>query len=90
MLYDRRELVRLVADARVVRQRDPSTLCHLPQPFVIRAIGRETINVPFYGKSRFAQDSGELQAKVAVGEEDSIQAARSYRTASSISSTVKS
>jgi len=48
------------------------------------------ISVLLYREASIAQDAGELQAKIAVGEEDNVQATRSYRTARSISAGLRS
>lgn len=48
------------------------------------------VGVSFYEKSGVAKDGWELQAEIAVSEEDNTQAARSYSTASSISAVLSS
>jgi hypothetical protein len=90
VLDDGRELVRLVADARVMRQGDPTAARDIPQPFVVRAIGREVIGVPLYAKSGVSKDGWKLQTEIAIREEDNTQATRSYRMASSISARLRS
>ena len=85
VLDDGRKLVRLIADAPIVRDGDPAVARDIAQPFVVRAIRREVIGVSLYAKSGVTEDGGELQAKVTIGEEDNTQATCSYRMASSIS-----
>lgn len=73
----RRELVWLVADAGVVGEGDPFAPTDLRQPVFVRTSGREVIAVSLDGEARALQDLREEGAKVAIGEEDTRQAARS-------------
>ncbi len=82
---DRRKLVRRVPNPLVVRDRYAAAFSDVPQPLLVRAIGCETVVVPFNRESGSGQNFGELLAKIAVCEKDETQAARSYSTASSIS-----
>ncbi len=88
--HHRAQLVGLVPDAAVVGERDPSPLPNRSKPYLVGAGGREVIQVTLDGQPCGGQDCGETRAEVAVGEEDNSQAARSYRTACSISSALKS
>ena len=90
MLDDGRELVRLVTDAPVMCDANPAVARNTTQPFVVGAVRCEMIGVSFYVKSGVAKDGWELQAEIAVSEEDNTQAARSYSTASSISAALSS
>ncbi len=49
----------------------------------------EVVAVAFYLKTAGLQDCGKLMSEVAIGEKDSTQAARSYRTACSMSASLK-
>jgi hypothetical protein len=90
VLDDGRELVRLVADAPVMRNGNPAAARDTSQPLVVRTVRREVVGVSFYVKAGVAKDGWELQAEIAVSEEDNTQAARSYSTASSISTALSS
>lgn len=74
---DRGKFVRLVPDAAVMTERHPATSCGLSQPHVVRTVVREMVNVPLDGQTAAAKNLRELQAEVAVGEENNTQAARS-------------
>lgn len=87
---DRGKFVRLVPDAAVMTERNPATSCSLTQPYIVRAIVREVVDMPLDSQPRAAKNLRELQAEVAVGEENNTQAARSYRTACSMSSRLSS
>lgn len=86
MLHDRITLVDPVADTLVVGDRDAAMRAAVFQPLLIRAIGWKQIMVPFDLKAGCGQDGRELLPEITVGEINAGQAARSYRTASSISS----
>ena len=77
VLNDGRELVRLVADSRVVGQRHPSMSGISLQPDIVSTVWREVIAMSLYGQACITQDPRELQAKVSVGKEDNVQATRS-------------
>ena len=87
---NRGKFVRLVPDAAVMTERNPATSCGLSQPYVVRTVVREMVDMPLDGQLGAAKDLRELQAEVAVGEENNTQAARSYRTACSMSSRLSS
>lgn len=82
---DRAELVRLLTDARVMRERAPAALRHCGQPFFVRSIRAKVITMPLGGDSGFVQEIREDVAEVAISKEDNAQAARSYSTACSMS-----
>ncbi len=90
VLNDSGKLVGFVANARVVRERNPAERGYLTQPHVVLAVVSKVVAVSLYGKARIAQDAGKLQAKIAVGKEDNVQATRSYSTACSISPGLRS
>ena len=48
------------------------------------------VTVSLYDEPTVTKDGGKLQSKIAIREEDNAQAARSYSTASSMSSVVRS
>lgn len=85
VLDDGGKLVGFVANARVVRERDPAAHGDLTEPHVVLAVAGEVIAVSLYREARIAQDAWELEAKIPVGKEDNVQATRSYSTACSIS-----
>ena len=85
-----RELVRLVADAAIVGQGDPSAPADLGQPLFVRALSPEVIAVVLNADASASQDLREEDAEVAICEEDKRQAARSKTTASSTASLVRS
>lgn len=85
MTHNRSQLVGLVTDPLVMRDRDAAVLPDVLEPLLVGAVVREAIEVPFDGQSGGREDVGKAVAEIAVGEEDKPQAARSYSTASSIS-----
>ena len=72
-----RQLVRRVADAAVVRDRDPATPPDLTQPGLVGTIGRKVVAVALDVQAGGGEDVAEPVAEVPVGEEDTCQAARS-------------
>lgn len=88
MRNDRRELVRLVANPRIVRHCNPASSGHVAKPGLVCAVVSEVVGVTFYLKPGVAKNGRELQSEVAVGEKDDTQAARSYSTACSTSAVV--
>lgn len=90
VLHDRLAFVDLVANALVVRDRDATLGAAILQPLLVGAIRRKQIVVAFDLVAGSSQDGWKLLSKIAVGEKDPAQAARSYRTASSISSGLRS
>ena len=81
----RLKLVGFVADPAIMADRNPAPLPNGCQPLVVRAIRFEVIRMPLDLEASGGKDVGELLAEVAIREEDAAQAARSYRTACSIS-----
>jgi hypothetical protein len=71
------KLVRLVANAPIVRKGDPTAGGHLAQPLFVRRIRSEVIAVALYAKAGITEDGGELQAEIAIAKEDNTQATRS-------------
>ena len=90
MLPDRGEFVRRVADAFVVGDGDAAVAAAVFEPLLVGPVGREQIVMPFHREARGGKDLGKALAEVTVGEKDALQAARSYRTACSISAALKS
>lgn len=70
-------LVRLVADAPVVADRDPAPRADLTQPHFVVGVWVEVIAMPLDDEVSRGEDGRELIAEVAIGEEDEAQAARS-------------
>ncbi len=85
MTQDRSQVIRLVADPFVVRDRDETVLSDELGPLLVWAVVGEEIGVSLDGRSSGGEFVGKAIAKITVGEEDEPQAARSYSTASSIS-----
>ena len=56
MRYDGRKFVRLVPDPLVMGNRDPLILTNGFEPFLIRTIGREMINMPMGRQAAGNQD----------------------------------
>lgn len=79
-----------VANALVVGDRDAAMGAAIFQPLLIRAIRRKQIVVPLDSKAGSGQDCRKLFPEIAIGEKSQAQAARSYSTASSISSGLRS
>jgi hypothetical protein len=71
------ELIRLVADAGVVGESDPSTPADLGEPVFVRTFGWEVVPVSLDGEARGSQDLREEGTEITIGEEDKRQAARS-------------
>ena len=85
VLNDGGKLVGFVANASVVRERDPAARSDLTEPHVVFAVVGEVIAVSLYREAGIAQDARELEAKIPIGKEDNVQATRLYSTACSIS-----
>lgn len=77
MRNDRCKFIRLVSNAAVVSERYPAVSCGLTQPYIVRAVVREMVDVPLDGQTCAAKDVRELQAEITVCEENNTQAARS-------------
>jgi hypothetical protein len=77
MQDDGRKLIRLVADASVVCDGDPTLPAHNVQPFLVRTRRREVIRVDLHGEPGRAKNFRELLAEIPVREENTAQAARS-------------
>ena len=72
-----RQFVGFVPDAAVVRDRHPLPLgCQL-EPFLISGGRCKVVRMPLDEDAGLAKDPRELQTKIAIGEEDNLQAARS-------------
>lgn len=72
-----RQFIGLIANTLVVRHRHPTLRRHRGKPFAVWAVGREVIHVSFDDEATVGEDVRKLQAEIAVGEEDNVQAARS-------------
>ena len=90
VLLDGGEFVRRVTDALVVRDGDAAVATAVFEPLLVRAIRRKQIVVSLYPQASIGENLGKAFTKVAVGKLDVTQAARSYRTACSISFGVRS
>lgn len=82
------QFIWFVADSTVVRNRNPSTPANCFEPFLVRRIRSEVVDVALDHDATCSEDLGEASAEVAIGEKDLAQAARSYKTACSISPSV--
>jgi hypothetical protein len=90
VLNDGGELVRLVADPRVARDSDPAAQADDAQPLFVRAVGWEVRRVSLDRQAVGRECRRKRVSEIPISEEDEAQAARSYRTASSISSGARS
>ncbi len=90
MLHDRFALVEFVPDALIVGDRDALVGAAVFQPLFVRTARRKQIAMPFDFQPCYDKNGRELLPEIAVGEINAAQAARSYRTASSISSGLRS
>ena len=90
VVHDRVAFVDPVADALVVGDCNTAICATVFQPLLIGAIRRKQIVVSLDLKACSGQDGRELFPEIAIGEESPDQAARSYSTASSISSGLRS
>jgi hypothetical protein len=69
------ELVGLVPNAMVVRDRDPLALTHDLEPLLIGTVGPEVVAVPLDLQASCTEDLRESNAEITIGEEDMVQAA---------------
>jgi hypothetical protein len=83
------ELIGLVPDSCVACHGHPAALSNDPQPFFVRAISWEVLGVALHLDPIGRKERRKRVPEVAICEEDEVQAARSYRTASSISAWVR-
>ena len=74
---DCRQLVGRVADALVVRYRDPTPGAAVFEPLLVRAIRRKETVMPFDRQSGGGENCGKTFTQAAVCEVDPAQAARS-------------
>ena len=79
------KFVRGIADPFVVSQGDPPLLTDVSEPSLVGTILREEGIVLLHEQTRRREDPRKTPAQIAIREEDCLQAARSYSTASSIS-----
>lgn len=77
MPHDRVALVWLVADAPVVRQRDPAASTDFRQPYLIGRIGSKMITMALDRQAARFQNLTKLLAEVTIREIAARQAARS-------------
>jgi hypothetical protein len=63
-------LVRLVANAPVMRERDPSMRACGGQPHLVRSFRPEVVDVALNGKARFSENLGKPLTEIAIGKED--------------------
>ena len=71
------KLVRCVADAFVVSERDAVVASAVLEPLLVRPVGREKVMVPLDGQAGGGENFREAFAEVAVREIDTAHAARS-------------
>jgi hypothetical protein len=89
MLDHRGQFVGNIPNAPVVRDRDASVLAAVFEPLFVRPLRQEEVVVSLDGERGCDENRGELLAEVPIGEIEPAHAARSYRTASSISASVR-
>ncbi len=75
--HNRVAFVRLVSDAVVMGERDPTTTADLLQPDFVCGICREVIRMPFYREALCSENRWKLLPEITIGEIDKAQAARS-------------
>ena len=75
--HDRIAFVRLVADAAIMRERDPAVLADFGQPDLVRRDRSEVVRVPLDGQPACFENLTESFAEVAVREVRAAHAARS-------------
>lgn len=85
MPHDSIELVRLVSNTAIMRERYPVPTTYFLEPVFIGSRICEMVNVALYCEATVAEDLGELLPEISIREENA-QAARSYTTACSTSS----
>jgi len=77
MLNHGSQLVRLVANAQVVSDRDPSPAADFPQPILIGAVVPEVVGMPFDRQTSGPESLWKLLAQIPIREEDRRHATRS-------------
>ena len=71
------QLIRFVADAAIVRERNPAAFADYLQPGGVRRIMREVIGMPLDRQPCRPENFGKALSQIAIGEIDKAQAARS-------------
>ena len=77
MAHYRVTLVRSVANAPIMGERDPATFANCLKPHLVGSLRREMIDVPLDRQTCRPEDLRETDAEVTVREVNKIQAARS-------------
>ena len=75
--HHRIALIRLVADALIVCENDPSAAGDLGEPFIVGSVRRKVVGMGFNKNPCRPEDGRELFTKIAIGEEDVSHAALS-------------
>jgi hypothetical protein len=75
--HDGIALVRLVTDAAIMGQRDPTAIPDLRQPYFVSGIRRKVICMPLDCETARPESLREALTEVAIGKIDNRQAARS-------------
>jgi ORF6N domain len=73
----------------VFGDRDPPSLSDRREPVLVGTVGCEVVPMLLNAQSRGCESVRKPGAEIAVGEENEAQAARSYRTACSISASLR-
>ena len=77
MFDDSGQFVRFVSNAQVVSESDPALARRFTKPDDVGTGRRKMIDVAFDVNTGVTKNGGELQAEIAVSEENNTQAARS-------------
>lgn len=77
VLYHRRQLVRLISDAAIVSEGDPTAFSDGLEPLLVAGRGSEVFAMKLDAEAGGPQDLREPGTEIAVGEEDMTQAVRS-------------
>ncbi len=77
MPHDGVALVRFVADAAIVGERDPAALTNSLQPHFVGRVRRKVIRVSLDRQTGRPENLGKALTEIAIGEIDKAQAARS-------------
>ena len=81
MSHDCVTLVRFIADAAVMGERNPSAFADRFEPFFVRRVGREMVGVSFNRQTGGSENFGKALSKITIGEINKIHAGYLSRSA---------
>jgi methylphosphotriester-DNA--protein-cysteine methyltransferase len=70
-------LIRLIANAAIVRKRNPAALADGCEPYLVGRVRRKVVRVSLDRQTVRSKNLGEAFAEIAIGEIDKVQATRS-------------